>query len=405
MANSNDLRGKTYLELLAENDAEARKDFEPNAKDLLTANFVEYDDHVGGHDAHPDELEDQHEFQKPQGSHQAASLMPEAPKSTHTSTTAVQYDKHVQIHVMSIDSRFRTDQGDNPSNFLFKLLTPIKNVISIRLSSLEIPNTWYTFSKIRGNISMVVTIYPGVGTGIATSTITNRVLITEGNYAVNNYLPNDILIELYKQLNSSFPGVSFSVLFSAITGKITISCFTNTSPPSGGYTYLNQASAPTESPINFSINFADGIFSTRDNNWGLGFNLGFRSQQVGYITDGDLVSSITGDAVVDVIDANYVFLSLNPDWKVVEHNQPDRAQTAAFAKIIVDVPKNDIVYDTGSNTVTKQYFMRQPTNITAFNISIVDEYEQYVQLQGGNVSMSLEVTEVLHSSLYESMRT
>jgi len=63
------------------------------------------------------------------------------------------------------------------------------------------------------------------------------------------------------------------------------------------------------------------------------------------------------------------------------------------------------VYDTGSNTVTKQYFMRQPTNITAFNISIVDEYEQFVQLQGGNVSMSLEVTEVLHSSLYESMRT
>ena len=395
---------KTYLELLAENDAEARKDFEPNAKDLLTANFVEYDDHIGGHDAHPDELEDQHEFRKPQGSHQAASLMPEAPKSTHTTTTAIQYDKHVQIHVMSIDSRFRTDQGDNPSNFLFKLLTPIKNVISIRLSSLEIPNTWYTFSEIRGNISMVVTIYPGVGTGIATSTITNRVLITEGNYAVNNYLPNDILIELYKQLNASFSGYSFSVLFSAITGKITISCFTNTSPPSGGYTYLNQASAATETAINFSINFADGIYSTRDNNWGLGFNLGFRSQQVGYITDGDLVSSITGDAVVDVIDANYVFLSLNPDWKVVEHNQPDRAQTAAFAKIIVDVPKNDIVYDTGSNTVTKQYFMRQPTNITAFNISIVDEYEQFVQLQGGNVSMSLEVTEVLHSSLYESMR-
>jgi hypothetical protein len=399
------MENKTYLEILAENDEEARGEFEPNAKDLLTANFVEYDDHVGGHDAHPDELEDQHEFQKPQGSHQAASLMPEAPKSTHTTTTAIQYDKHVQIHVMSIDSRFRTDQGDNPSNFLFKLLTPIKNVISIRLSSLEIPNTWYTFSAIRGNISMVVTIYPGVGTGIATSTITNRIIITEGNYAVNNYLANDILIELYKQLNSAFPGVSFSVLFSAISGKITISCFTNTNPPSGGYTYLNQASAVTETPINFSINFADSIFSTRDNNWGLGFNLGFRSQQVGYVTNGVPVTSITGDAVVDVIDANYVFLSLNPDWKVVEHNQPDRAQTAAFAKIIVDVPKNDIVYDTGSNTVTKQYFMRQPTNITAFNISIVDEYEQFVQLQGGNVSMSLEVTEVLHSSLYESMRT
>jgi hypothetical protein len=137
---------KTYLELLAENDEEARREFAPNAKDLLTANYVEYDDHVDGHDAHPDELEDQHEFQRPQGSHQAAALLPEQPKDVHKSTTGVAYDKAVQIHVISVDSRFRTDQGSNPSNFLFKLLTPIKNVISIRLSSLEIPNTWYTFS-------------------------------------------------------------------------------------------------------------------------------------------------------------------------------------------------------------------------------------------------------------------
>lgn len=389
---------KTYLELLAENDAEARKEFEPNAKDLLTASYVEYDEHIDGHDAHPDELEDQHEFQKPQGSHQAAALMPE-PESIHTTITAVQYDKHVQVHVMSIDSRFRTDQGDNPSNFLFKLLTPIKNVISIRLSSLEIPNTWYTFSAIRGNISMIVTIYPLPSGGLSPSTISNRILITEGNYAVNNKLANDILPELYKQLNASFSGYSFSVLFSPISGKLTISCFTNTNPPSGGYTYLNQASLSSEMPITFAVNFADGIFSTRDNNWGLGFNLGFRSQQTLPAT------SVTGDAIVDVIDANYVFLSLSPDWKVVEHNQPDRSQTAAFAKVIIDVNKNDIVYDTGANTVTKQYFMKQPTNITAFNISIVDEYEQYVQLEGGNVSMSLEVTEVLHSSLYESMRT
>jgi hypothetical protein len=109
-------------------------------------------------------------------------------------------------------------------------------------------------------------------------------------------------------------------------------------------------------------------------------------------------------SIIDVLDSNYVFLSLNPDWRVVEHNQPDSTQTSAFAKVIVDVPKNDIVYDSGSNTITKQYFLRQPTNIATFNVSIVDEYEQYIQLEGGNISLTLEVTEVLHSSLYESMR-
>ena len=383
---------KTYLELLAENDAEARKEFAPNAKDLLTANFVEYDDNIEPYDARPDELEDQHEFQKPAGSHQAAYLMPEPKKDVHTTTTAVQYDKHVQVHVISIDSRFRTDQNDNPSNFLFKLLSPIKNVISIRLSSLEIPNTWYTFSNIRGNASMLITVHlPG------RQPLTSRIEITEGNYTLNSKQDNDILPELFNQINNPFgSNCSFAVIFNPITGKLTIACFTNTNGP---YHFDNQPSSLTETEVYFEINFADSIFSSRYDNWGLGFNLGFRSQQT------LKAKSITGDSVVDVIDSNYVFLSLNPDWKVVEHNQPDRSQTAAFAKVIVDVPKNDIVYDSGANTVTKAYFMKQPTNISAFNITIVDEYEEFVQLQGGNVSMSLEVTEVLHSSLYESMRS
>jgi hypothetical protein len=396
---------KTYLELLAENDEEARKEFAPNAKDLLTASYVEYDEHIDGHDAHPDELEDQHEFQKPQGSHQAAALMPEPEKDVHKSTTAVTYDKAVQVHVISIDSRFRTDQGSNPSNFLFKLLTPIKNVISVRLSSLEIPNTWYTFSEIRGNTSMVIIISPKAS---LLGVVAGRVVITEGNYTVNSLAANDILIELFTQLNNTFPNNSFSIYFNPISGKLTISCFTKNNTPTGGYTYLNQPKAiPTppppsltgyETPVLFSINFADGIYSSREDNWGLGYNLGYRIQQT------DLSTFQTADSIVDVIDSNYVFLSLNPDWRVVEHNQPDSSQTAAFAKVIIDVAKNDIVYDNGANTITKQYYLKQPTNITSFTVAITDEYHQYVQLQGGNVSMTLEVTEVLHSSLYEAMR-
>jgi hypothetical protein len=399
------MEGKTYLELLAENDEEARREFQPNAKDLLTANFVEYDDNVEGHDPHPDELHDQADFQKPAGSHQLASLLPEPEKDVHKTTSNVRYDKDVQVHVISIDSRFRTNQLDNPSNFLFKLLTPIKNAISVRLSSLEIPNTWYTFSNIRGNISMIINIYGStepdlpelaISKAATANVTTGRVVITEGNYSVFTDSTNDILVELYRQLQQTFPTYAFSVIFNAITGKITISCFTLSA--GNTYTYTNQPTIGSENPIYFSINFADSIFSNRDDNWGLGYNLGYRIKQT------DPATSVTGEAIVDVLDSNYVFLSLNPDWKVVEHNQPDRSQTSAFAKVIVNVGKNDIVYDTGQNTITKRYFLRQPTNITSFNISIVDENEQYVMLQGGNVSMTLEVTEVLHASLYEAMR-
>jgi hypothetical protein len=399
------MEGKTYLELLAENDEEARREFEPNAKDMLTANFIEYEDQVDGHDAHPDELEDQHEFQKPQGSHQAAALLAELPKGVHKSTTGVAYDKAVQVHVISIDSRFRTDQGSNPSNFLFKLLSPIKNVISVRLSSLEIPNTWYTFSEIRGNTTMKVTIYPGL-----LGAVNGRIAITEGNYSVNTLAANDIFIELFSQFKKTFPNNSFAINFNAISGKLTISCFEKkNAPPIEGYTYLNQPKLmPTPPPpilegyekaVRFSMDFADSIYANRDDNWGLGYNLGYRIQQT------KIDTSHTAESIVDAVDSNYIFLSLNPDWRIVEHNQPDSSQTAAFAKIIVDVAKNEIVYDDGGNTITKQYYLKQPTNITAFNVAITDEYDQYIQLEGGNISMTLEVTEVLHSSLYETMRS
>jgi len=387
------MEGKSYLELLAENDEEARREFEPNAKDLLTAAFVEYDDDVGGQDRHPDELEDQEAFQKPQGSHQAATLGLPPEKDVHKTTTSVRYDKDTQIHVISVDSRFRTNLTQNPSDFLFKLLTPIKNAISVRMSSIEIPNTWYTFSNIRGNVSIVVNIRPQVG-----PIVRGRVVITQGNYTVNSLASNDILIELFTQLNRGFPNNSFGVSFNSINGLLTLSCFTKNNAPSGGYTYTSQPTSVTETPVQFSLNFADGIFSNRTDNWGLGYNLGYRTLQ----TEFDI--SHTADEMLDTLDASYVFVSLNPDWRVVEHASPDKSHTSAFAKVIVDVPKNDIVYDNGANTLTKTYALKQPTNITAFNIFILDEYEQPVQLMGGNVSMTLEVTEVLHASLYEAMR-
>jgi hypothetical protein len=57
------------------------------------------------------------------------------------------------------------------------------------------------------------------------------------------------------------------------------------------------------------------------------------------------VTSITASVLPDVLGPNYIFLSLNPDWRTVEHSHPDHSNAAAFAKIVVDVNKNDIIYD------------------------------------------------------------
>lgn len=360
---------KTYLELLAENDAEARQEFEPNAKELFIEHG-EYDD-IEAHGKEHDELEDQEAFQQYPGSHQQASKLGELPQNKITHVSSVEYDKAVQVHVLSIDSRFRTNPLDNPSNFLFRLTTPIKNVVTVRLSSLEIPNTWYLCSNIRGTTSFDVFV----------ENLNARVVIPEGNYSL------DVLqTQLVTSMQAVLASYTFTVTLNPISGLLSIACF-----KSGVAT-------------SFALDFTSGIFSSRNDNWGLGYILGFRHDNFVTTKRTAFLPVQTATNIPDLIDCNYIFLSLNPDWRVVEHNQPDRANTAAFAKIIVNVPKNDIVYDNGSNTITKTYKLKQPTNITTFTLSFLDEYEQFIQLMGGSVSLTLEITEVLNSALYESLR-
>jgi len=391
------IKGKTYLEILAENDAEAREEFEPSARDM----FVNQDEHDIQPDApNHEELEDQHEFRKEQGSHQAASLMPIPPKTQTPLKSDSRYGKQTYTHVIAVDSRFRSNVTDSPSNFLFKMISQIKNVISIRLSSIELPNTWYAFSENRGNISMNLIV-----SGNSATTVS----IQPGNYSLNTGASNDILIELFNKLNAAFSANSFGVTFNSITGKITISCFTLNNEPYDGYTYNNQPiSDPIdggqsgimghELPVSFYIDFKTGKYANRSTDWGLGYNLGFSTK----ITK--VAVSHTSTYITSTEDCNYVLLSLNPDWRVVENNQPNTAQTGAFAKIIVSSPKNSVIYDNGANTVTKIYDFKQPTNINVFNINLFDEFGETIELQGGNMTLSLEVVEVLNSSLYETMR-
>ena len=102
----------------------------------------------------------------------------------------------------------------------------------------------------------------------------------------------------------------------------------------------------------------------------MGYNFGFRNK----IYSGK--SSYTTEGVLDLLGSNYLFISLDPDWKVVTHNHPDRTSFAPFAKVVVNVPKNDIIYDNGSNTITKEYWFAQPTNITSFQVILTDAYEE-----------------------------
>jgi hypothetical protein len=212
-----------------------------------------------------------------------------------------------------------------------------------------------------------------------------------------------------------------------VTGKVTISA--------------NQA---------FDINFRAGAFSSRLKDFGLGYNLGFvgsttlqknTSAETSYtrnqttLADGTTifeattlipntearfiqahsivataspglytnVTKITSESILNVIDINYVYLRLNPDWKVVVHVSPEHEQVFTFGKIILDQPKFQPCYRV--DNITKEYYLQTPCDIVSFPVIVSDPYDQPIDLMGVDFSFSLEVKEVLDASLYEAMRS
>jgi hypothetical protein len=390
---------KTYLELLAENDRSAREEFDENIKDDLV-NQNEYEHPIEARDHYPDELENQSDFNKWGGSHQLASYAPHVPASRDLSKTNILHDKNVKTHVINIDSRFRDDPTQISTDFLYRFQQPMKNIVSARISSIEFPNTYYTFSKTRGNTSFTLS---AIETRSSIVTTPKLISIPDGNYD-----PPDLVDTLNAIIASKFPFAGVAVSFNINTGLLTFSSATSS----------------------FSLDFETGnylSFLPRTFDRCLGYSLGFRIPNVKsgdkYITQytpnsinnlcnpaNTLLPTLgscccyQGSAMVDTIDNNYLFISLDPDWKVVINQAPDRSIHSSFCKFVMTAPKGGVLFDNGSNTITKEYWFRQPSNITSFPVRISDPYDQLINLNGMEFSFTLELKEVLNASLYETMR-
>lgn len=497
--------GLTYQQVLADH-------YEETGKNVLV-HHNEYSEEVPPEDKHPDELESQEDFQKFSPRHAPEYHEPPVKQDDKTKFSVV-YDKQTQVRLINIDSRFRNygnvslpntipATGDaitdyftskvneetakaralynqsSATNYVFKLKDPIKNVISVRLSSIEIPNSFYAFSRARGNVLFSI-CYPAASLGLGNAPVILE--IPSGNwdqspypleYSTTQLNPNNTVpppsplilppyarttgfpfdINSKEQFITSHSTILWKLAFvinnyfmkqseapynnpayqigptnwfecnyvDASNGKIYLGCnnrvefdvnwVVDPSATSANYVDLN-----TDYPQNLDTVIARSGTTVAD--FGLGYNLGFRSTSYNSINlppslqkiqnSGKSVLNlkrIWAEGILNTIDTNYVFLTLDPDWKVIEEETPDRTQLFAFGKIVIDVPKFAVNYDNASNGLTKEYFLKQPTNIHSIPVRLSDPYDQDIDLNGMDFSFTLELREVLHSGLYETMRS
>ncbi len=299
----------------------------------------------------------------PHGSAAVSPSMPEVMATMLVNTNDVINVNDIRKRIINIDSEFRDNYIQDPSNFSFRVVPPIKNAIRIRMASIELNNTFYIFSALKQNITLRL-ICPIAGTDYTFT-------ITPGNYSATG-----LVKAIQDQFNVAGIVPRYSISLDTITGKITITNATS---------------------VFFIMDFRTDSNACKFQFWGLAYNLGFRMK---YYSD---AASYTSESIIDVIVDQYIFLQVN-DYANVEQHLKSGEKFTAFAKLILKDGKFTKVFDNTSNFLTKELIFSQPTDISILKLRLVDKYGETIRNLDSEWSVAFEVTDVMNGRLYDFYR-
>jgi hypothetical protein len=264
-------------------------------------------------------------------------------------------EKRIITRVVGVDTIFRPQyETTKPTDFIYALPEYIKNVVSIKIAAIELPNMWYMFLTQVNNNSFIVT----QGT---TDTV---VVIPDGNYLADN----------------------MSTLF--ITGtQIEVSQFTSK-------TTIWNLSA-------FSVNFAiESLSPVQTCGWMLGFKkTTYTSVLNAVLNRWEVTSEASFGSAVD----NYIFVEVDDFHNnfvtdtVVSvihlHDTPTYIGKNIMARIPISSNFNTIVMNNASDGLfkTRDYF--GPVRLERFRIRLLNRFGIVIQM-ADDYSIAFEIKEL-----------
>lgn len=265
--------------------------------------------------------------------------------------------------LINIDSRFRNKTlYPNAGKFTFKLSEKIKNIAYVRISSVEIPNLYFTFTDAKDNTSFVLTFGGVQHTIHIENGFYNSTQLLENIQAQLTEIDSDLLIEL-----------------NLASGIVTFIC-----------------------NVDFQLNFTN-----KTKYPSLGYHLGFRENTYDATpknVGGSTKFYIVSESQMDVIGDNYVFLKVNDYGKIYNFIDSDNIKIneqmdTYLGKIIFTVNKAEKNFD-NNNFITKRCIFKQPKDINKFDIELIDPLGNMVDTVGMDFSLTLELGVIYDSSVY-----
>jgi len=269
-----------------------------------------------------------------------------------------------------IDTRFRENYyNSSPTNFNFQLPMLIQNVLSMKLTAIELPTTYYAISRQLNNNFFTLTI----------NSISKVITIPDGNYDNDSFilcLNNQLILQ-----GGDFQYINFVINIINNNG-------------SGQMMVGLVEDAPQN--LQITLDFQADRFGYDDRTtplplklgWIMGFRNGIYVNNQNYVSEG----------IVDLVGPRYFYLVIDD----FNNNNNNGLFYSAFnssilnknilARISLQSELFKVLLENNLNIITtsREYF--GPVNIGNFQIQLLDEYGRVVDLNYMDFSFCLTLT-------------
>lgn len=268
------------------------------------------------------------------------------------------------------NSKYRDEYyNSSASNYSYSLPEPINNVLSMKLSSISIPNTWYVFSHELNNNHFIIELSGGCfGFSI------HQIVIPDGNYddtALENFLNNTYFYN--SGTTSALKYIKFTILNNSLKSV---------------FEFID--SAPDDLIMNILFVDDDTINIMYNAGWILGFRYGK------YL---NIVKTLMSEGLYDAGGDRYLYFCLKDYNNNVSNNNivffdDSTMRDDILAKIYLLDGKFAVNVDTEqddccNHVKTRRYF--GPIDLNKVHVKLIDQYGRQINLNNMDYSFSLEL--------------
>ena len=301
-----------------------------------------------------------------------------------------------QLLNINLNSCFRHNYyKTRPCDFVYVFPSEIRNVLSIRLASIEIPNSWYLLSDLKKNNFFEI--------NIIVDDVNYRYIIRVpcGNYdleSLQHYLNTTYFFE--SELDVPLKYIKFSIdphnlrtRFDVIEQFEEVPITDDTEECENPYEKQNTRLKKMD--IRVHLKFVESINQNIMNTFGwlLGFRLG---------TYLDITECIVSEGLFDAGGDRYIYICVNDfQYNNNSSNLVYFDQSILNEDVLAKIPmvngKFSLIINDNSNVLAKLKRYNGPVNLSKIQIKVVDRFGVVIDLNHMDFSLTIEM-EILYES-------